>query len=56
MTQKIIQLKNQIKALNLKIQQGKVKNIYAVENKIKQLKTQLNQLTELFAYENYLSK
>jgi hypothetical protein len=56
MTPKIIKLKNQIKALNLKIQQGQVKNIYAVENKIKQLKTQLNELTELFAYENYLSK
>ena len=56
MTPKIFKLKNQIKALNLKIQSGQVKNIYAVENKIKQLKTQLNELTELFAYENYLSK
>ena len=56
MTQKIIKLKNQIKALNLKIQQGKVKNIFAVENKIKQLKTELTTLTELYAWENYLSK
>ena len=56
MTPKILKLKNQIKALNLKIQQGKVKNIYAVENKVKQLKNQLDALTELYAWENYLSK
>ena len=56
MTPKILKLKNQIKLLNLKIQQGNVKNIYALENKIKQLKNQLNVLTELYDWENYLSK
>ena len=39
--QKINKLKAQIKALNSRIEQGKVKNVYPVQNKIKSLKTAL---------------
>jgi len=54
--QKINKLKAQIKALNTKIQNGKVKNIYAVQYKIKALKNSLQNEMELYNWENYLSQ
>jgi hypothetical protein len=54
--QKINKLKAQIKALNTKIQNGKVKNIYAVQGKIKLLKNSLQIEMELYNWENYLSQ
>jgi hypothetical protein len=54
--QKINKLKAQIKALNNKIQDGKVKNIYAVQCKIKNLKNSLKIEMELYNWENYLSQ
>jgi hypothetical protein len=54
--QKINKLKAQIKALNTKIQNGKVKNIYAVQHKIKALKNSLQIEMELYNWENYLSQ
>ena len=54
--EKIQKLTAQIKALSKKIEEGKVKNIYAVQNKIKLLKINLQHETELFNWESYLSK
>jgi hypothetical protein len=53
--QKINKLKAQIKALNTRIKEGKVKNIYAVKNKIKALKMALEIETDNYNWENYLS-
>ena len=53
--QKINKLKAQIKALNSRIEQGKVKNVYPVQNKIKSLKTALKKENEKYHWENYLS-
>lgn len=53
---KIEKLKAQIKALNSRLKEGKVKNIYAIQNKIKTLKMQLNIELDNYAWENYLSK
>jgi hypothetical protein len=49
-------LKSQIKALNNRLEEGKAKNIYSLQNKIKSLKMQLNIEMERYAWENYLSK
>jgi cell division ATPase FtsA len=54
--EKIQKLTAQIKALSKKLEDGKVRNIHAVKNKINLLKTQLEKETELFNWENYLSK
>lgn len=54
--QKINKLKAQIKALNKRIEDGKVKNIYAVQNKVKTLKNSLKIELELYNWENYLSQ
>jgi hypothetical protein len=54
--QKINKLKAQIKALNSRIEQGKVKNVYAVQNKIKTLKNSLKIEIDLYNWENYLSQ
>jgi hypothetical protein len=53
--QKINKLKAQIKALNSRLEAGKVKNIYAVQNKIKTLKNSLKIELDLYNWENYLS-
>lgn len=53
---KIEKLKAQIKALNSRLNEGKVKNIHSIQNKIKALKMQLNNEMEHYAWENYLSK
>ena len=53
--QKINKLKAQIKALNMRIKDGKVKNIYAVQNKIKNLKIALQIEMDNYNWENYLS-
>jgi hypothetical protein len=52
---KINKLKAQIKALNRQIQEGKVKNIYPVQNKIKSLKMALQIEMDNYNWENYLS-
>ncbi len=51
----INKLTAQIRALNKRIADGKVKNVYAVQNKIKSLKNRLEIEMDLFNYENYLS-
>ena len=53
--QKINKLTAQIKALNTRIKTGNVKNVYAVQNKIKTLKIALKIELDLYHYENYLS-
>ena len=53
--QKINKLKAQIKALNTRIKEGKVKNVYAVKNKIKALKMTLQIELDNYNWENYLS-
>lgn len=53
--QKINKITAQIKALNNRIKEGKVKNVYAVQNKIKTLKNRLKIEIDLFNWENYLS-
>jgi hypothetical protein len=52
---KINKLKAQIKALNRQIEEGKVKNIYPVQNKIKSLKIALKIELDNYNWENYLS-
>ena len=52
----IKKIQSQIKVLNTKIHLGKVKNVYAVMEKIKKLKTQLQIEIDLYNWENYLSK
>jgi hypothetical protein len=52
---KINKLKAQIKALNTRIQAGNVKNVYAVQNKIKTLKMHLQIEIDNYNWENYLS-
>jgi predicted RNase H-like nuclease (RuvC/YqgF family) len=56
MDNKVNKLKSQIKALNNRLKEGKSKNIYSLQNKIKSLKMQLNIEMERYAWENYLSK
>jgi len=53
--QKINKITAQIKALNKRITEGKVKNVYAVQNKIKTLKNRLKIEIDLYNWENYLS-
>ena len=53
--QKINKITMQIKALNKRITEGKVKNVYAVQNKIKTLKNRLKIEIDLYNWENYLS-
>jgi len=53
--QKINKLKAQIKALNTRIKEGKVKNIYALQNKVKALKMTLQIELDNYNWENYLS-
>lgn len=52
---KINKIKAQIKALNTRINAGQVKNIYAVQNKIKSLKNALQIEIDNYNWENYLS-
>ena len=52
---KINKLKAQIKALNKRIEAGKVKYIYPVQNKIKSLKMALQIELDNYNWENYLS-
>jgi len=53
--QTINKLTAQIRALNKRIADGKVKNVYAVQNKIKTLKNRLKIEIDLYNWENYLS-
>lgn len=53
--QKINKLKAQIKALNCRIIEGKVCNVYAIRNKIELLKSDLKIEIENHYWENYLS-
>ena len=52
---KINKLKAQILALNNRIKTGKVKNVYSIQNKIKQLKSDLKIEMDNYNWENYLS-
>lgn len=52
----INKLKNQIKALNKKIQLKQVKNPYSVMGKIDKLKEQLQIEIDNYNWENYLSQ
>ena len=53
--QKINKITAQIRALNKRIEDGKAKNVYAVQNKIKTLKNRLKIEIDLYNWENYLS-
>ena len=53
--EKVNKITMQIKALNKRIADGKVKNVYAVQNKIKTLKNRLKIEIDLYNWENYLS-
>lgn len=53
--QTINKIKSQIKALNTRLKQGKVKNPYPVINKIESLKQVLKTEMENHYWENYLS-
>jgi len=53
--QTINKIKAQIRSLNVRLMEGKVKNKYAVENKIKSLKLALKTEIENHYWENYLS-
>jgi DNA-binding transcriptional regulator GbsR (MarR family) len=55
MHQHLNKTKAQIKALNNQIKEGKVKNEYAVKNKIKTLKKGLKVALDNYNWENYLS-
>ena len=48
-------IKSQIKALNKRLKEGKVKNPYPVLNKIEALKTALKTEMDNHYWENYLS-
>jgi hypothetical protein len=51
----INKLKAQIKALNTKLNKGQVKNKYALENKIKALKSRYQILMDNYNWEAFLS-
>jgi hypothetical protein len=53
--QTINKTKSQIKALNTRLKEGKVKNPYPVINKIQKLKETLHIEMENHYWENYLS-
>ena len=53
--QTINKIKSQIKALNNRLKDGKVKNVYAIQNKIANLKIDLKTEMENHYWENYLS-
>jgi hypothetical protein len=53
--EKVNKITMQIKVLNKRIAEGKVKNVYAVQNKIKTLKNRLKIEIDLYNWENYLS-
>ena len=53
--QKINKITAQIRALNKRLTEGKVKNVYAVQNKIKTRKNRLKIEIDLYNWENYLS-
>lgn len=53
--QKIKKLKSQIKALNCRLAEGKVSNVYALRNKIEALKNDLQIEMDNHYWENYLS-
>ena len=53
--EQIKKLKNQIKALNKRLQEGKVKNVYSMQNKIKSLKNRLKIEIDNHHWETYLS-
>jgi len=48
-------MKAQIRALNMKLKAGKVRNIYAVQTKINQLKETIQLEMDNYTWENYLS-
>lgn len=53
--EQIKKLENQIKALNKRLQEGKVKNVYSMQNKIKSLKNRLKIEIDNHHWETYLS-
>ena len=53
--QNIKKLKSQIRALNLRLIEGKVKNVYALNKKIENLKNDLKIEMDNHYWENYLS-
>jgi hypothetical protein len=55
MHQHINKIQAQIKALNKQIATGKVKNLFAVKNKIKALKIRYKIEMDNYNWENYLS-
>lgn len=54
--QTILKLNAQIRALNKKIETNSTQNVYAIKQKIKNLKAKLKVESENYEWENYLSK
>jgi|APCry1669189000_1035189.scaffolds.fasta_scaffold349723_2 hypothetical protein len=54
--EKVTLIKLQILALQKKLQEDKPVNRYALNNKIKALKKQLNNVREVTAWNNYLAQ
>jgi hypothetical protein len=54
--QTILKLNAQIRALNKKIETNNTQNVYAIKQKIKNLKAKLKVESENYEWENYLSK
>jgi len=52
----ILKLQSQIRILNNKVEDNSVKNIYAIKNKIKELKKKLQIEIDNYHWENYLSQ
>ena len=48
-------VQNQIKALNKRLEEGKVKNVFPVKNKIKSLKNALKNANERQSWANLLN-
>lgn len=53
--EQIKKLESQIKALNKRLQEGKVKNVYSIQNKIKSLKNRLKIEIDNHHWGTYLS-
>ena len=53
--EEIKKLESQIKALNNRIKEGKVKNVYSIQNKIKSLKNRLKIEIDNHHWETYLN-
>lgn len=54
--EKIIKLQYQITAINTRIKQGKVKNVFAAKNKIKSLQIKVSELQSQHNWNSFLAR